>query len=422
MERKTLINSSILVILLLILVYFIGCKSKKKAYGSDDACVREALDGYSRPEFRHSIVNVDPQLGPLLTSSADPSARPQSRNNIPIIILPDLVSLEGFFRLLECAFPPFPINDQQVIAYPSALPPWCDDINPTTPGKIMKNGSIPNLAQAIGRLEVRSSNTDPPVIWGTGFMIAPGIFATTCHVIESLRAAAPNDLHLPDGEAVVVDFNYSRRKSGDSVPEFDVTFKGCSEQSGLDVAFLELTSKTGMSLPDPLPLFLGNFEDIKRDLSVLIAYADLDHFIDPDKSDIYGPFVPTSMPYSKFAMIDFFATEDECDEKEGFDVELDTDTTTTGESGGVVIDMHDSDKNNAPVVVGVHTCCSAYFEEDKSTPPLPYHACARLRRTFHNQDISSSSILKDRKLCPILKQYGAVVVDVNGKPQPLSCP
>jgi hypothetical protein len=74
-----------------------------------------------------------------------------------------------------------------------------------------------------------------------------------------------------------------------------------------------------------------------------------------------------------------------------------------------------ADKDTAKAfVTGVHTCCGTYFRKNKGYPPVAKMPCARLRRTFHNQDISTWSMLKDPKLCPVLRDHGAVVVGPDG--------
>ena len=241
--------------------------------------------------------------------------------------------------------------------------------------------------------------------------------------------------------------------SYDPTKEFAITrFLGCSQKNGLDVAILDLCEKStprgdgrdqcvmAKPSPSPLPLLLSRHKDIdviKKEFSVLVGYPDFAHFIDPIKQAIYVPYMkpdPTgTKDYSgKFVSIDGVESEDECDDEMG--IVLDTVTTSVGESGSVVIDLHEPvrpPRGTAPkkdglpntdprpaVVVGMHTCCSTFFERDYGNPPEANLKCARLRRTFHNQDIATRTIIKDSVLRDILKRRNACVVDMQGNPVP----
>jgi len=400
-----------------------------ESYSKDEPCVKGVLTDYSN--FEKSNSDMLKKLNPNITKPIKTVPIPGSRKtldgdgNINILTLPiiDLGFLESLLNHLQCAFPPFAIKDNDVLPYPSPLPSSCNPLNPGNPNNIKKKTKIPSLGKSVGRLEVRFNDTDPAAIWGSGFMIAPGVFATGCHVIESLREQDP-DLQLSGGESVVIDFGESP-KSTDPTAEFKVLkVFDCSEERGLDVALLavEKQNKKKDALPDPLPLYLGKLDGIRSDLSVLIGYADLDHFIDPFKAELYNSYVTST--YGKFSMIDFIITKDRCGDDNSFDIVLDIDSTTVGESGAVVIDLFDNDQNKMPIVTGIHSCCSAYFPEDKAWPPLPKRNCAQLRRTFHNQDIASWSILQDPRLCKVLnnKEHRAKAYDQNGAEKKLPCP
>lgn len=408
-----------------------GCAEHKGSYNSDEACVQKVFNQYgdflSSAAKARAIINLNPSVAaPLGLKSIPKDIKPKTDKPVPDITLFDfsiitLQLLEFLFDHLQCAFPPLVVTDSDVLSYPATakLPPSCENLQPGDPNRIKKKDKIAGLAKSVGRLEVRFDNTHPAVMWGTGFMIAPGIFATGCHVIESLRAQDP-DLQLGD-ESVVVDFGQTAT-STDPDSEFKVLkVFPCSEARGLDVALL-LLDDPKKSLPRPLPLYLGRFEDIRAQTSVLIEYADLDHFIDPFKTELYSPYIGKG--YGKFAMVDFILAKDICDDEDKFEIVLDIDSTTVGGSGAVVVDLHDDDKNKEPVVTGLHSCCSAYFPSDEGWPPLAKHHCSQLHRTFHNQDISSSSILQDPTLCSVLnnKQHRTRALDQNGNEQKLPCP
>jgi hypothetical protein len=136
---------------------------------------------------------------------------------------------------------------------------------------------------------------------------------------------------------------------------------------------------------------------------------------------MYRPYANDGYSDVKVAMLDGIIAEDECDDDLG--IILDTVDTTVGESGSIVMDSIDwVDPKSPAFVLGVHTCCSTYFGLAKYTVPQSDLRCARLNRTFHNQDISSRSILRDRALCPIIRDDNGQMVDVQGdSPKPVSC-
>jgi hypothetical protein len=284
-------------------------------------------------------------------------------------------------------------------------------------------------AQTVGRLAIRQVGHSPS-FWGTGFVIAQGVVATPCHVIAPLLDnKRKRNLSLGPDESLVISFG-AEGKPGESAQEFEIKrFITCSEASGFDMALLDLcgVKEDGHSLDcpktpgGPISLFSGKFDYINGKISILVGYGDMEHFIDLDKRAMYDPWVRDS--YGKFVVGDIIAAEDECDE--GLEIILDTDATTVGESGSVVIYLipdKDSTKPAKPMVVGMHTCCTAYFEYTKGKPPEPDLQCARLRRTFHSQDISSWSVLKDPNLCDTLHRRHAKQIDKDGNETEVSCP
>lgn len=450
-------------------------------HGKDDACVQETLATYTAnvEQFEKNLRERYTQQNKLNPEANPPKFPPIPK--IPMGLPPGsfifLSWIENLIRDLECTAMPMPVQDQTIVAYPSPtmqpLPHPCEK-NPIVydPGLLPKQKAIEDLAKSVGRLEIRNQTdvTVPPVMLGSGFLIARSTFAVSCHVIAPLLKLYP-DLQLEYPEKLVVDFE-TTRYSLDPTKEFSVTgFLGCSKKDGLDVALLDFCYRSDPSKPDlecktppakqpaPLPLLLSRpeeMDEIKNEFSTVLGYADFDHFIDPVKRAIYAPWANSYKAasinktdpslkkdsrkdeyyydYGKFLLIDGVEGEDECDQDLG--ILLDTVSTTVGESGSVVIDLHepalpkkDALRENGwvdtdprkPVVVGMHTCCSAYFEKDYGKPPHADLPCSQLRRTFHNQDISSWSILKDRTLCPILRDRGVIVKDIKDHPVNLAC-
>src|SRR5258708_36987741 len=112
-------------------------------------------------------------------------------------------------------------------------------------------------------------------------------------------------------------------------------------------------------------------------------------------------------------MVHSVPTIDTCDDD--LSLLLDTADTTMGESGSPVMDL--TQFSGKPLVVGVHTCCAAYFKYQKAEPPEHALSASWLRRTYRNQDVSSWAILKDTALYKVLNQYQPTEVDNKGKSQ-----
>jgi hypothetical protein len=441
------------------------CWGAKYGHGKDDACVKKTFPEYSANlnrffddlRYRKSVLEKR-------SMAPDGSVALPLPTPIPIppgieLALVQLQMLQRLLRKLECTAMPMRIYDGQIQPYPlttgASLPPPCDSKPILVPPKIIpKRDQVISFSKSVGRIEIRNNTDNTRTPLGSGFIIGIGAVATSCHIIAPLLK--DGQLYLEDPETLVIDFEttpYSEYPTTEFVVK---RFLGCSQKKGLDVAVLDLceTSAPGgdgrdqcmmpssppIPVPSPLPLLLNKHKDIdeiSREFSVLVGYPDFAHFIDPTKRAIYAPYLKADSSgkydYSgKFVSIDGVESEDECDDDMG--IVLDTVTTSVGESGSVVIDLHepmrpppdnvskseglpDTDPRR-PVVVGMHTCCSAFFEKDYGDPPEAHLPCARLRRTFHNQDISTRAIIKNSVLRDILKRRNACVVDMQGNPVP----
>ncbi len=402
---------------------------------------------------------------------------------------------------LACAEPPLAIkdaltkNDKLVpeggtLEPPNRLPPYCSSgalVHTPVPQQEQK---VIDSAKSVGAFIVKSRESGHEEFWGTGFMIADNIFAMSCHTVQPLLREVNGTIRFADKYRPVVHFDNGHSSSGKSdslIYEFPVGTDQvtCSKIYGLDVALLTISSdgmlvepndknnrdsgqnnkstrtrSAGLPmtkpLPPKLPLYLEAPRSLKGDHGVLIAYADLRHFIDEHTAEMYQPFIEEEnhSDHYKFAILDWIAEDNHCNGN--IDILLDTATTTLGESGGPVIDFFGKDRiydpqssplSNTlppnPLVVGIHSCCAAYFvDESKYTDrDLPHYkdvysqdasgnvppalACANFRRTLANQAVSIWSILHDPDLCEFLQRNGDAkgvdARDMEGKKLTITC-
>ncbi len=308
--------------------------------------------------------------------------------------------------------------------------------------------TAPRILEAVGALKVRLTDSTGTAdskadseFWGTGFVIADHVFAITCHVLEPLfdkdKDGKPIKNHgtfrLRRGVKLSVDFTpgYPNYAHPDSTNEVAANYIDCSRQTGLDVALLYL-DPTSPSVPMPVTLYFDDLEYLEAKPVVLVSYIDLLHPLDEITNEMYQPFVDAKSddgshkygPYWKFAMVDGIVAARRCVD---VDMLLDLADTSVGSSGALVLsifkefDPHPATESRkietrkAPLVVGLHKCCAAYFGEEKGYDPPPDIPCAALHRTPINQDVSTVSILKDDTLLPILKLHDVKVENNDGR-------
>ncbi len=316
-------------------------------------------------------------------------------------------------RLFACAFPPAALYQGRVWDYPSDLPSEC----PTSlytgykAEQVLgpaKKTDFWKLTDAVGRLEINAvDGSHQPTFWGTAFVIAEDVIATTCHTLDPLVVSAGDSTKLnldPLKERLVVDFSDARKTIGKQCWLKNDVY--CSTRAGLDVALIQIDDRS-CTPPPPVPLYIGKIEDlVSADLEHahllgVVGYPDFNHFIDLDTEDLYAPYTP--LQYAKFLMP---AAVTEIDHYgDGVQLLLDVADTTMGESGSVLVDLASDIDHFNPTVAGIHACCSSYFGEiDEHAPQLDL-ACAHLKRTIYNQSVSIQSILADPKLCNILSQH-----------------
>jgi len=389
----------------------------------NDACVRDELRGY----FTQAKLNL--QLNIQLQQTMSLGTESAHIHSLPKLIK----EIDKLRRESACeGYLPFRIYAGDIQSYPTQLPSSCTSANPTknptprptpTPPQSVldKKKEILTLAQSVGRLGIRRQGTPPDKgadFWATGFLIAPDVIATTCHVMDPVMVVknGKHELHL-DGEELVVDFAWT---TGDKDYTYQCVINkvlGCSSRPGMDVALLgfdkgacQSPSRLG-TLPSGLVLDTAEPQGIENDNFSLVGFADMNHPIDADTQDIYKPWKDTiKKADAQFVMGDQVPQVDKCG---GTQVEilLDFAITTIGESGAVLTDLTKAESGKPLKVFGMHTCCSAFFKDEYGVPPKSSTACAQLRRTFDNQAISTWSIFKDPELCPVLKQHNVSGAD-----------
>jgi hypothetical protein len=284
----------------------------------------------------------------------------------------------------------------------------------------------PSYLESVGALKVYSksamSSKFTGEFWASGFMIGTNLFATSCHALIPLfdkdsqdrpkidpktgRFTVMNDLRL------VVDFSIGHRSDdSNSLVEFEATHQTCGVGNGVDVALLNVP---GRNAPGRIPIrYEQNLGDLVKHIpATLVSYADLRHPFDQPTAEMYDPVAnpqATTSPawhhlgYWKFAMWNPVAGTAKC---QGVEYLLDYANTTVGSSGAVVLDVFKEtspftfELRERPLAVGMHKCCSAYFDE--AYTPEPALNCAWLQRTPFNQDVSTTSIIKDPGLCGAL--------------------
>lgn len=406
---------------------------------------------------------------------------------------------------LACAVPPRAIKDaltrkdklvpeDETLEPPNRLPPYCSSGAPVHTPEPQQEQKVIDSAKSVGAFIVKSRESGHEEFWGTGFMIADNIFAMSCHTVQPLLREVNGTIRFADKYRPVVHFDNGHSSSGKSdslIYEFPVGTDQvtCSKIYGLDVALLTISSdgvlvepkeknnrdssqnnkstrtrSAGIPmtkpLPPKLPLYLENPRALKGDHGVMIAYADLRHFIDEHAAEMYEPFISELIKeenhsdHYKFAVLDWIAEDSHYNDN--LDILLDTATTTLGESGGPVIDFFGKDRiydpqspplSNAlppdPLVVGIHSCCAAYFvdkskyterdlphykdvySQDASGSVPPALECAEVRRTLPNQAVSIWSVLHDPDLCEFLQRNGDAkgvdARDMEGKKLTITC-
>lgn len=452
MKRRILIAILIVIVIGAALVWYFCCKSvgyglaEQQQRADNDPCVKKALDNFT--------AQLKPLLPPDFKNPADevmtmPQKTHEGFENPFKEVIQSIRKADFQRQELSCQgdYLPFKIDHGNIQYYPGDNPPCPRPTptpspsplpSPTPPPASIKNNSplILEMAKSVGRLGIRRTGSDAyPSFWGTGFLVAPDVIMTACHVMDPIMRIKGGEQHLNlDGEELFINFRWQKMVNTE---EYDYDYQcpikdvlACSSRPGVDVALLSFdNTKCDPKAPLPDPLTLDTKEPkptVKskdklnacamgtgKNCMAMVAYADIDHPIDAPTNDVYKVYQDKKYSDFQFVMNDDVAEVAECDKSDQskVDIMMDVATTTVGESGGVLtyLDQLVTKKDKGYLKAsGMHTCCSAFFKYDYELPPAPETACARLARTLDNQAISTWSVLQDRKLCRILKDHHAV--------------
>jgi hypothetical protein len=318
-----------------------------------------------------------------------------------------------FARTIDKNSQPMPIQKGRILDNPLATSsPFTPPLSPEEKEAVVRHG------KSVGHLMSQISHTSGKTTyfpWGTTFVVAPGVIATNCHVLDSLVTKENGSWQLvPEAkDALVVDFGEKSSVSTDHV--FRVTgFAANPNHTGFDVAFLTVSSEsiTGHNhLPDALPLEKNRLASPplgSPELFVLVGYPDTKRSLDPNVTATYAPF--RDQGFAKFAVLGGVTAVNKC--QAPLDVILDTASTTEGQSGSVLIDRKRFN------VIGIHDCCATYSTVQPGLHPPADFPCGTLRTTYYNQAISSWSILSDATLSGVLKQQGILSdTSLSGHPK-----
>ena len=320
-------------------------------------------------------------------------------HDLPLDIQID--ELNGENSLYSCELPPLEIVNGEVQVYPLPVAPGCVTTNKLHIDIGLSKAtqqSISADAKSVGELTMSYADGSNAEMWGSGFAVRGNdnnpYLITTCHTIAPLVDTQSDSKKLKSDVDLSVSFDNSSITC--SVKK-DIV---CSNTSGLDIALLAMDC-----MKNPPTLTLSDKYDQHRISFVadesgeprfgLIGYADLEHPLDAKSILLYKDAIPSNAPKTaQFFVFDRIDRAYSC--KEGPKIFMEQAATTVGLSGGPVIDLSDA------TVVGVHTCCSSYFDFPKSKPPQAQLSCAQLHRTMLNQAVSAGSILQDENLCPLL--------------------
>lgn len=317
-------------------------------------------------------------------------------------------------RLFTCLFPPMRIHNRQIEAYYGSRLPHCNGVQSAIGGiEDSLQMQLVDIADSVGELVLKEADKTE-TFWGSGFVIAPGLFATSCHTLDSLivnKDGRPT-INIPVSAELVIRFN------DDEDFSIDIESLVCSSMPGVDMALLSFCDVCSPKTPVPTEIISPTELVHQKRFMAIIGYADLNHQIDSDTADIYEAINNNGAPILKIFVPDVSLALNKCAASEG--VIMDLADTTIGESGGVVIELgklsddnikedgklgpKDPSQQLKPMVIGMHTCCSAFFDQEKGKAPFLDTPCGRLHRTADNQAVSLWSVFNDPVLCTEIKK------------------
>lgn len=372
-------------------------------------CIRGYAEGLETIQNKNQSLFLSERKQPTnqMVNESDSEFRQELKDH-PIEVI---ASLED---ALQKHLFPLPITQDEIYPYPGLFdgpsnsrygycPPGidCMELPWEIDSKVKK--TILTVSKSVGRLVLypnrsvtyRGGYPVLPYFWGSTFVAwvkdGVGIAVTSCHEIESLAAKADDgnwNLSYDNNLTLGIDFGYTAADYSENHYEV-LNLLGCAVDEGADIAFLSFKISAGQAPPAPVMFYSGNYLDLidQNLLLALVAYADLHHFVDTKTERLYRGFELSEDAQcpgcDKFAMIDFIASIDRCSKSHNL---LDVASTTGGESGGVVLDPRDG------TVVGMHICCSKYFQFPTGKAPESELPCARVTRTFQNQIVAAAKI------------------------------
>lgn len=336
-------------------------------------------------------------------------------------------------------------------AAPSFLSKKCSSISPVEDGKttvplpatdltlcksspprdaVRAGTSFPGIG-LIGRLELKVTPLDKPTkdypkdyLWATAFKVGQqtkdgktyDLIATACHVLQPVIQldSATNKwiLYPPPGESLWFDLGERTEYPGYSrASQYPVTeLVAYGKKEGLDIAFLRVEHFSDDTLKFPPQKTANAVKLAPAAPLTLIGYVDFFHPVDPLFDLSYGPFISSGdnkfVSLGQYSRWEFTLPKNLDAQKSGeqpYDgYLLHNAATTMGQSGSPVFALNES------TVLGVHVCCTAYWENEKGKPPVDEKMipCGRVTRASHNKAVPSTAIFEDKALCDALNDYG----------------
>ncbi len=309
-----------------------------------------------------------------------------TKDGIPLQRTPAIT----IFRAIQDELKPLPLrNGDFVNVFPASRSPWAPPLSADQRSRLLK------AAASVGRIETRGVVST--ALNGTGFVIAPGIVATNCHVLRGIAAQTDGGTWVLRPGTLDVDF--SDGASHDARKEYRIQgIEAYPTMQFLDVAFLrvaQVSNDGGEALPPPLKLARARIQRQWKTEQLpidVIGYPDLVNLVGDDLTKRMFRSIRESGNSGKLLSpgavtgVDSHGTLDFLNHIA---------STHSGESGSPVIDR------TTGTVVGIHYCCAS-SDVPQSISPL---ACSSqlLSDRDNNEALSSWTVAADAKLGVFLK-------------------
>ena len=286
---------------------------------------------------------------------------------------------------------PVPIVEgqlQSVLAQPplSAAPPLTPE----------RRALLLRFAASVGRLEVKSGADYS--LRGTGFVVAPGLVATNCHVVRTVAQQGPSPVDTFLLAPVDLRIDFGDTPAHQERLEFRITALRPCPGEGLDVAFLQTEFASvdrHTTLPPPLILTSAEPQRLAAGSPLNVAQIGYPDLHDPNLTggtptqDLFLQF--DAGQYAKFYTPGAITT---VEAKSGIDFVFHIVSTWSGESGSPLLDLETGN------VVAVDSCCD---RTNGSLPAPSDLSCAtRLLVSPANLGIGGWSVVRDPVLGAML--------------------